>query len=505
MISFSSISKSFGGAAALREVSLDVLQGSCHALVGASGAGKSTLANVLAGVVRADSGEVLIDGKRVRFKSPGQAMRAGVALVGQEMPFDPEISVAEHVCMGSFGIRRLGVVSRGAIERKAREILEEVGLSSQALQAMGQLSRVERKLVSVARAFTNGAHVVVLDEPVEGMSDDEGRRVFDVIAKLRGRGATVVYICRDWPGMVLDRISVMRDGRHVGTLEWEETTAEKVGELIVGGKVEAYTPKHLSGVAGHARLSVKGLSVDDEFEDVSFEVRAGEVVGLAGDASAAVARALFGLAPAARGSLRVSGKDVRPGSVKESIRAGIALVPADRRRQGLVNGLGVRENFSLGMLDRLGRLGLVNHGVERRKAKIMLERLGVRTRSIDCLPESLMVGEQQKLVLGKWLARGSRVMIFEEPTRGVDTQTRREIYGLIDNLCATGGGLGDRLIGHTRDDGAFNANDRDPGGAGGGKGGEGQGNGGWRAGVDGGAGRRGLTPDIRGRSFRGGS
>ena len=263
MIEIGSISKRFGGVTALADVSLSILKGSCHAVFGASGAGKSVLMNILAGVERADAGRVELDGKPFSFASPKEAARAGVAIVSQRVEFCAELSVAENVCMGQ-GAGRFGMVSRSGMERRARELLMEVGLLVDVRRAMGELDASEQKLAQLARTVGVGTKLVILDEPLESLSDAQGSQVLDVIERLRADGVTVVYASRRLPNMVMDRVSILRDGRHVGMLEREEASDERVWEMMAGRKVEAWTPKHLSGVAGHARLSVKGLGWPSE-------------------------------------------------------------------------------------------------------------------------------------------------------------------------------------------------------------------------------------------------
>jgi ABC-type sugar transport system ATPase subunit len=442
-IEFDSMTKRFAGVTALDGVTLAIARGHCHGLVGENGAGKSTLAKILAGIHRADEGQLRIDGQVCRFSSPAAARRNGIGMVHQELAFCPDLSVAENLSMGRYP-RRLGVfVDHAAMRRHAQAMLAQIGVSMDVRQPMRSLSTAQEQLVQVASAVGAGARILIFDEPTSSLSEPESQRLFALMDGLRAGGVTMIYVSHRLAEVfrLCDRISVLRDGRHVGTLDRADASEDRVVQLMIGRPLEQYFPRHLSRPAGDVMLSVRGLSSAGASGEVSFDVCAGEIVGLAGLMGAGrseVARAIFGLAPGARGQVHVGGQPLRLGSVRSAMRHGVALVPEDRKRQGLVLMMSGRANSSLAMLDQLRRLGFLQRGRERRQASEYFRLLSIRAPSIESPVESLSGGNQQKVVLAKWLARGARVLIVDEPTRGVDVGAKAAIHQLIDELAQRG-------------------------------------------------------------------
>jgi ABC-type sugar transport system ATPase subunit len=443
MIQFDNITKTFGGVTALGGVSLSIAQGECHALVGENGAGKSTLGKILAGIHRPDSGVLRLGGQPVRFHSPLDAARAGVGMVHQELSFCRDLSVAENLSLGRYPTRLGFWLDGRAMADQARRLLAEIGASMDVGQPMRNLSTAQEQLVQIASAVGSGARILIFDEPTSSLSEVESEHLFTLIESLKRRGVTMIYVSHRLPEVfrLCDRITVLRDGHYVGTLDRAAASPDEVVRLMIGRPLAEYFPQHLQAEPGPEVLAVRGLTSLGKFQDVSFSVRAGEIVGFAGlvgSGRSEVACALFGLDKFARGSVAVDGSPLRLGSAAEAMRRGLALVPEDRKRQGLILGLSGRFNFSITILDRLTRWGLLDGGRERRETEEAFARLGVKTPSIDAPVGALSGGNQQKVVIAKWLARRSRVLIVDEPTRGVDVGAKAAIHALLDGLARQG-------------------------------------------------------------------
>ena len=444
-VRFAGITKRFPGAPALTDVSLEIAAGSCHALCGENGAGKSTLGKILAGIHQPDEGRLFVHGTEVRLPSPRDALAAGVGMVHQELAFCDNLSVAENLLLGALP-RRRGMVRRDAMERRAEAMLAEIGTELDVRRPVGALTIGQQQMVQIAAAVGGGARIIVFDEPTSSLSQGEAERLYALLGRLRERGVTCIYVSHRMPEIfqLCDAVSVLRDGRHVGTRPTTGLTEAELVQLMIGRPLAEYLPRHDPTARGEEVLRVEGLTVSGRFEDVSFALRAGEVVGLAGLVGAGrseVAGALFGVAPAERGRIVIGGREVRVGSPREAIRLGIGLVPEDRKRQGLVPSASGLHNISLAILDRLSRLGWLRRGEERVLGQRYVDRLRVRTPSLDAMVAGLSGGNQQKIVLARWLAASSRVLILDEPTRGVDVGAKSEIHALIGELAAQGAAI----------------------------------------------------------------
>ena len=448
MIAFDSITKHFGGVTALDDVSLTIERGECHGLMGENGAGKSTLGKILAGIHRADGGTIRIDDQPCGFASPRDAARTGIGMVHQELAFSPDLSVAENLCLGRYP----RWANRRAMATRARQLLGEIGVTLDVSQPMRALGTGQEQLVQIAAAVGTGARILVFDEPTSSLSETESQRLFDLIGQLRQRDVTTVYISHRLPEVLrlCDRISVLRDGQYVGTLPRAEATQDSIVQMMIGRPLAEYFPHHLSAKPGDVRLRVENLSSPGKFENISFTVRAGEIVGMAGlvgSGRSEIAQAVFGLDNDVRGKVEIDGVPlIQPFAAKgwtahDVMRRGVGLVPEDRKREGLVLMMSCRRNFSLVILDRLRRWGLLNHRQEAREAETLLARLRVKTPSIETPAAALSGGNQQKVVIAKWLARKLNVLIVDEPTRGVDVGAKAEIHGLIDQLANEGTGV----------------------------------------------------------------
>jgi len=439
------ITKRYPGVVALDDVSFEIRSGACHALCGENGAGKSTLGKVLAGIVVPDEGEIEIDGRAARFAHPTEALAAGVAIVHQELAFCHNLSVAENLCLGALPARA-GFVARDEMRRIARERLAAIGARLDVDRQVEALSIGEQQMLQIAEAVGRGARLIIFDEPTSSLSEPEAERLYALLGRLRGEGVTCVYVSHrlDEIYRLCDDVTVLRDGRHVLTASLQTVGRDALIEAMVGRRIEAHEPAHVTRAPGRELLRVDRLSSPAGIQDVSFAIRAGEVVGLAGLVGAGrsqVAQAIFGLDHEARGDVRIHGRPGRPRSASEAIALGIGLVPEDRKRQGLVLLMSVLHNATLSILGRLARLTFVNRRRERAAAEPLFDRLRLRLSRVDAPAAALSGGTQQKVVLTRWLAARCDVLLLDEPTRGVDVGAKAEIHGLIDELASGGAGI----------------------------------------------------------------
>jgi len=442
-IQFEHIRKTFVGVTALDDVSLSIARGECHCLMGENGAGKSTLGKVLAGIHRADSGRIVMDGVEQRINSPSDALQAGIGMVHQELAFCPDLSVAENLCMGVYP-KKLGViVDRAAMRQRAVELLARINVRMDVDRPMRELTTAQEQLVQIASAIGTNARVIVFDEPTSSLSEVDAQRLLALIEELKAQGVTIVYVSHRMPEVFRlgDRISVLRDGKYVGTLTREEATQDAVVRMMIGRSVEAYLPSHVNGQKGKALLKVRNLSSPGRFRDVSFEVAAGEIVGFAGlvgSGRSEIAQAIFGLDSSATGEVEVDGVTLPLGNIRAAKHAGIGLLPEDRKRQGLVLGMGCLQNFTLAMLERLSRIGFLRGKLATEQARKYFDRLRVKTAELSTPVGTLSGGNQQKVALAKWLGRNCRILIVDEPTRGVDIGAKASIHAIIDELATAG-------------------------------------------------------------------
>jgi ABC-type sugar transport system ATPase subunit len=444
-VRFDGVTKRFPGVVALDHVSFDIAAGSCHALCGENGAGKSTLGKLLAGIYSPDEGRIAIDGHPVRFGGPTDALAAGVAMVHQELSFCENLSVAENLCLGTFPAR-YGFVSKQEMRRRAEAMLASIGVSLDVRRPVADLTIGQQQMLQIAGAIGQGARLIIFDEPTSSLSQHEAERLYTLIARLRERGVTCIYVSHRLEEIfkLCDTITVLRDGRHVATTPASQVDRSRLVEMMIGRRLEEYFPSHVHTAAGPELLRVEEISSPARFSGVSFAVRAGEVVGFAGLVGAGrseVAQALFGLDPQSSGRIFVRGQQVRALSAANAIAMGIGLVPEDRKRQGLVLGMNVLDNATLSILPRLARFGFLTRARERQAAQRYFERLRLKTPRLDTLAAALSGGNQQKIVLTKWLAAECRLLILDEPTRGVDVGAKAEIHALIDELAAAGNGV----------------------------------------------------------------
>ena len=441
-LTFQGISKRFAGVHALEQVSFSVERGVCHALMGENGAGKSTLGKILAGVHTADAGEIRVGDARVAPSDPHQARQLGLAMVHQELAFCPNLSIAENLCLGALP-SRTGLLARAEMRSRARAMLSEIGAAFDVDRPLGELTTGQEQMVQIAAAVGTGARVIVFDEPTSSLSVAESEQLFRLLDHLKQRGITVLYVSHRMEEVfrLCDTVTVLRDGRHVATQRVGDTTPERLVHQMIGRDVTAHEPVHATRPLGAERLRVENLSSPRKFSDVGFTLRAGEILGLAGLVGAGrseVAHAVFGLDAAATGSLCVDGQPFPLGDVQAALRAGMGFLPEDRKRLGLILSLNCRENSALAALGRLATAGFVNRREERSLAQRFVDRLRVKTPSLETPVSSLSGGNQQKIALAKWLARECPILIVDEPTRGVDVGAKAEIHKLLDELASQG-------------------------------------------------------------------
>jgi ABC-type sugar transport system ATPase subunit len=437
------ISKRFGGVQALREIDLEIERGSIHALVGENGAGKSTLGKIVAGVYRPDDGELWVEGRAVAYRSPRDALADGITIITQEPTLVPHRSVQENVFLG-VEQGAAGMLDERRTARRFAALVRESGIELPGRRLARTLRVADQQKVEILRAIARDAKLFVMDEPTSALTTDEAERLFDLIRRLRARGATIVYVSHFLPEVLslADTVTVLRDGRLVRTAPTAEETPERLVSAMLGRALDLAFPDKVPAPAdARVVLSVRGLSRPPTVREVSFEVRAGEIVGLAGligSGRSELARAIFGADRPTDGVIEVDGRPLTARSPRAAIRRGVVMLPEDRKRQGLLMLRSIVDNVTLPHLGDVSRGGVLSTRAERKRAAELIRRLDVRTRSNGALVNTLSGGNQQKVLFAKWLFRRPRVFIADEPTRGVDVGAKRAIYELIQSLAAEG-------------------------------------------------------------------
>jgi ribose transport system ATP-binding protein len=446
LLSMSGITKSFPGVRALDGVDLDVQAGEVHCLLGQNGAGKSTLIKVLAGAHQPDTGRLRWRGEEVTLRSPIAAMRLGIATIYQELDLVEHLSVAENVHLGHEPTAAGFVVRRKTARKSTRQLLGRLGHAEiDPVRPVGELSAAQRQIVSMARALSHDVRLIVMDEPSAALDPDEVDNLFRIVGDLTAEGVAVVYISHRLEEIrrIGDRVTVLKDGRAVaGGLPAKATPTREVVALMTGRNVEYVFPERpASGMEGAPVLEVRGLAREGEFAPFDLEVRPGEIVGLAGlvgSGRSEILETIYGARKATSGQVRVDGRALRPGSVRAAVRAGLGLAPEERKAQALLMLESVTRNVSVSSMSRFSRGGWIDRGAEKGAARAATRELSLRPDNPSTPVRTLSGGNQQKAVLARWLLRGCRVLLLDEPTRGVDVGARAELYAVIRRLADEG-------------------------------------------------------------------
>ncbi|WP_062378409.1 sugar ABC transporter ATP-binding protein [Demequina pelophila] len=436
------VAKSFGQVVALKSGSLELENGSIHALIGENGAGKSTIVKIIAGLYQRDSGRFEYLGEPVDFTTTAQSKDAGIAVIYQEPTLFPDLSVTENIFMGRQPTLSMGRIDRKAMREETERLFEQLGVRVDPDHPTRGLSIADQQLVEIAKAISLDARVLIMDEPTAALSGVEVERLFAVARGLRDEGRALMFISHRFDEVfaLCDTVTVMRDGEYIATSAIAETSVDALVRQMVGRDVTNMFPKEVAEI-GEVAMSVEGLTRTGVFHDVSFEVRSGEILALAGLVGAGrseIVRAAFGVDPYDEGTVTVAGARLRPGDPSAAMAHGVALIPEDRRKQGAVLESGIARNITLATRGRLARGGLIWNALENDSAQEWASRLEVKATALDTLAGTLSGGNQQKVVIAKWLATEPRVLIVDEPTRGIDVGTKAEVHRLLSDLAGQG-------------------------------------------------------------------
>jgi ribose transport system ATP-binding protein len=446
LVEMRGISKYYPGVVALDNVDFTLAHGEVHALVGENGAGKSTLMKILAGAEAKSRGEILLDGQPIAIDSPHRAMELGISIIYQEFNLVPHLSAAENIFLGREPTRLFpGWVDFGKVYGEAQRLMDSLGMRLDVRSEVRTLSVAQQQMVEIAKATSRQSRLIVMDEPSATLTDHELTNLFALIHSLRERGVSVIYISHRLEEIfaIADRVTVFRDGKRISTRPIGELDRDEIIRMMVGRELKESIPKQ-TAPAGDVVLEARGLTRAGAFRDISFRVRRGEVVGLGGLVGAGrteVARAIFGADPLDAGEILLDGQPVQVHSPRDAIRLGIGLVPEDRKQLGLVLGMAIRENVTLANLQAVAPGGFISPARERATTERYIHELMIRTPSGEQTVRNLSGGNQQKVVLAKWLFTDSKFLIFDEPTRGIDVGSKVEIYQLMNALTANGVGI----------------------------------------------------------------
>jgi len=452
LLKMEKISKSFPGVRALDEVDLEVYEGEVLALVGENGAGKTTLMEILnphpapTGFYKQDSGRIFLRGEEIRPRNPSEAQALGITFIHQHFNLAPNLTVAENIFLGRepHRFKALRIVDREEMQRKTREILDSLGVDISPGALVGGLGMAQRQIVEIAKALSRDASLIIMDEPTSALDRDETERLFSIIRRLKSKGISTIFITHRLEEVfeIADRVIVLRDGKRVGAMNISDADMNTVVRMMVGRELTMF-PKEPAEI-GDPIMEVEGLSQDGVLQDISFQLKRGEILGVAGMVGAGrteMARALFGIDKRDSGRIYIDGQEVRISSPRDALRAGLGLVPEDRQLQGLILLMAVKENITLPGLDRISRWGVINRSKEREIADYYVDKLMIQTPSIHQPVIGLSGGNQQKVVLAKWLALKPRVLVLDEPTRGIDVGAKSDVHALMSEIAGQGIGI----------------------------------------------------------------
>ena len=441
------INKNFPGVQALKDAHFDVRRGEVHALIGENGAGKSTLIKIVSGVYQPDTGDILLEDQPAQFDNPRAAQQAGIATIYQELGLYPELSVAENIFMGHAPTRRrafFDLVDWERMEARAEALLAELNIHNLDVQAkVGALNVGNRQRVEIAKALSLDARILIMDEPTAALTESDVEQLFSIVRLLRERGVSIIYISHRLAEVfeLADRVTVLRDGEYIGTQAVQDTDQSQLISMMVGRTIDNLFPKQAAAI-GDVVLEARQLNRPPLTRDISFTVRAGEIVGLAGlvgSGRSETAQVIFGVLPAESGAILLNGEPVTINRPSEAVSHGIGYVPEDRGHQGLVREMSVGENTSMAVLESVSNNTFINRAKERLLARDSIQQLSIRATGPDQIVNKLSGGNQQKVVVSKWLASNPKLLIMDEPTRGVDVGAKSEIHRLMSQLAAQQG------------------------------------------------------------------
>lgn len=444
ILEFQDISKGFPGVQALSKVSFPVQKGEIHAIVGENGAGKSTLMKIVAGLYRPDEGKIFLEGQEVDIRNPQVALGLGIAMVPQELNLVPEMTVAENILLGIEPRNRMGVVDRGMLNQKAGEILKSLEVQIRTRTALKYLTVAEQQLIQIARALANQCKILIMDEPTAALSEKEKISLFDRLNKLNESGTTILYISHRMEEIfeISDQVTVLRDGKLTGTLKTNETNQNQVVNLMIGRELQEFL--HVRNERKHEGaplLEICGFTRKGQFEDISFTLRKGEILGFAGLVGAGrteVMSSIFGAPGPESGEIRLNGNKINIKSPIAAIQAGIGYVPEERKRQGIFPIMSVLHNLSIPFVEKLQKFLVVLSKRELEIGDQLSNQLRVVTPSLNKQIVYLSGGNQQKVILARWIGSGASILILDEPTRGIDINAKSEIHALIEKLALEG-------------------------------------------------------------------
>lgn len=439
------ISKSFGGVLALDDVEFNVRPGEIHALVGENGAGKSTLMNILSGAILKDTGEIKLDGRTVAIKNPHTARKLGIGTIYQEFTLVPDLTVAENVYLHHLGSKR-GLMNWPELFQRTRKLTDSLGFDIDPKIEAGKLSVAYQQVVEISKALSEDVKLLILDEPTAVLAISEARRLFDVIRKLKDQNVSIIYISHRLEEIfrIADKITVLKDGKNAGTKPAADTTTEETIQMMIGRRLATMFPERKCET-GDELLRVENVSRGKAVNDVSFSVKAGEVVGLAGlvgSGRTETLRAIFAADKIDNGRVYIENVNQKISSPKKAVNSGLALVPEDRKNHGVILSMSVKENVSMTGIESISSgPGIISQNKESSMVEKLIQKLRIKTESPETLVGNLSGGNQQKVVLAKWFGSRYKIILLDEPTRGVDIGTKHEIYQLINELAEEGLGI----------------------------------------------------------------
>ena len=440
MLSFQHISKSFPGVKALRDVSFSIRKGEVHALVGENGAGKSTLLNILKGIYQPDEGQIIYDGSSIKIKSPGHASSIGINMVHQEINLVPELTVGQNILLGNEPMGKGIAINYRELYKRCNEALKELDCPFSDKEQVKKLSAAQMQMIAIARSLMYNSKVVAFDEPTASLSNAETRHLFEIINKLKNNGTSIIYVSHRLEEIfeIADRVTVLRDGKVIDTLNVKDVDKKTLVRLMVGREVSEYMQHTANYSTEEVALKVENLTSDGVFENVSFELKRGEILGisgLVGSKRTDVVRAIFGADKFTSGNIYMNGKPIKIKSPNKAIKAGIALLPEERKSQGFIKLMSNDMNVNISSLDKLDYRAL------KKNTEYYIKELKITPPNPDMETTNLSGGNQQKIVLAKWLSINSQIIIFDEPTRGLDVGAKSEIYRLMDEFVRNGNSI----------------------------------------------------------------